>query len=1013
MRRTAPKGNGTLPMFAPSSDWKPPVLSELPSWQGQKLVGIDTEFADPTLKKLGLGSRRGVKVAGYSFAFQDGYKAYIPVRHPEGNLDCEKAFAYLRDQAKVFSHQLVGANLTVELDLLEYEPTGSIRFQQVEIHRDVLINDALIYEMQADGYSLEAVGQRRVGAGKDVAMLMEAAITYGADIKKRDWKKIIPHLPSKYVGPYGEEDAFLPLQCLAAQQIIIDEQGLQEVVDIESRLIPVLLRMRQRGVRIDFDHLEKVEKWAREEECKALNEIQRLTGIRISPGDTMKLGVCEMAFQAVGIAIPLKWDDKTHKHKKSIDSEFLKTVQHPIGKLLHHARQMSKLDKTFAVSVRAHATNGRLHTTYNQIVGSNDRNEKTGAAFGRLSSKSPNLQQQPARAKYANFWRGIYLPELGTKWGCLDACFSPDTEVLTDRGFVPFPELLPSDLVAQFDTSSRTINFAQPLAYHRPFTDGNLVRITTQNSIDLLVTENHNCLLETKGVFSNFRADQFPTKNGHKQHMAAVWNGANTLTLPERDIVTSVAVQADGTKRTCHYRIWVSRPRKIERAKALVTHTDSYFCEKKGSQTAFLVPLSATPLLLPGPDKVFDRNKLLQLSLEQRLFFLHELLLWDGTGSLGKGKATYATTNKVNAEIVQEIATLTGVKALMSPKPQPGNRKVLHLVYLSLKTVTTTETMLVTKQPYTGHTYCVTMPAGTLVVRRNGKVAITSQSQQEPRWTTHYAALLNLKGARDAAHQYCINPKIDNHDFMAKLTGLERKFAKEIFLGLCYGEGGAKLCRGLGLPTRWCVQYRESGAREYYETKGQAIRARQKYEGEATYYEVAGEAGQAIIDKFNERAPYIKLLAKAAEKRARETGTIRTLGGRAIHFPVKPNGEYDWSYKALNRLIQGTSGYQVKLALIAIDKYMPELFLQLQVHDEVDGSFESIAQMKRAAKLLSEAAGDAYVPFRIDIEYGDNWGNLVQVCGHEMCEGTVNKLFEVNGVKETFWCPEHAIQLAA
>jgi hypothetical protein len=44
---------------------------------------------------------------------------------------------------------------------------------------------------------------------------------------------------------------------------------------------------------------------------------------------------------------------------------------------------------------------------------------------------------------------------------------------------------------------------------------------------------------------------------------------------------------------------------------------------------------------------------------------------------------------------------------------------------------------------------------------------------------------------------------LDNHQFMADLTKLPRKYAKNIYLGVCYGEGGAKLARDCGLPTRW------------------------------------------------------------------------------------------------------------------------------------------------------------------------------------------------------------------
>jgi DNA polymerase I-like protein with 3'-5' exonuclease and polymerase domains len=694
MRTKPAKNNGSLPLFPPTSNWKAPDLSCLPSWEGQELLSIDTEFRDPTLRKLGCGARRGARIAGYSFAFKDGFSAYIPVRHPEGSVDCEQGMRYARDNAKLFKGKLIGANLPIDVDMFSNEPTGEIDFFHVKEMNDVLVFDPLINELQR-GYKLEDVALRRGFEGKDETLLLEAAQCYGADVSKDTWKSIIPDLPARYVGPYGEQDVLLPIKIYFEQLRIAEQEGLTEIFSTESAVTPILLKMRQRGVLIDFDHLDKVDKWAKLEEINTLAKIKHITGYQIPPGKTMTTSACVPAFAAVGIQVPMKRDEKTKKLKYSLDVEFLSTLDHPVARLFRYARQMGKLYSTFCKQVRDFATNGRLHTTFRQIIGANERNEKSGAAFGRLSSAKPNLQQQPSRAKFANFFRQIYIPEPGTRWGCLDF------------------------------------------------------------------------------------------------------------------------------------------------------------------------------------------------------------------------------------------------------------------------------------------------------------------SQQEPRWTTHFAALLNLKGGREAAKAYHEDLLIDNHDFMAKLTGLERLYAKEMFLGKCYGMGGAKLCRKLNLPTRWCVRYKDSGDVQYFETKGQAVKARRDYEGETSFYEAAGEEGQKIIDTFDERAPYIKLLSKRAEQRARETGKITVLGGRVIHFPLGNDG-YDWTFKALNRLIQGTSGMQVKLGLIALKREMPDLFVQLQVHDEIDGSFHCTRDMKRAAKILRDAA-PALVPWRIDIEEGPSWGELSQVCGVEECEDHI--LVEEGRPK--FYCPEH------
>jgi DNA polymerase I-like protein with 3'-5' exonuclease and polymerase domains len=989
----------TLPLFVPVSNWVAPALSSLPSWEGQARVGFDTEFHDPTLNLLGLGARRGVKIAGYSFAFNDGTKHYVPLRHPEGNVDCEQGMRYLREQAKNFKGELVGANLPTEIDTIAYDPTGPVVFSQVSAFRDVLVADPLIYELHKDGYSLEVVSKRRGCPGKNEDMLREAAASYGADMSKaRAWKAVIPKMPARYVGEYAEDDAWLPLRVLEVQDKVIDTLGIRRAWDLESALLPVLIRMRQRGVRLDFDQLDRIDVEARREEAQALDKIRQLTGVTIPCGKTMTAVLCVPAFAAVGIQVPMTRHPKTGKLQYSIDKEFLNSLNHPVSQLLAHARKYGRRYRTIK-KLMVHVINGRIHSTLKQVVGSNDRDEKDGAAFGRLSSVKPNMQQQPND----NEWRKIYIPEEGAMWGCLDYCFSNDTEILTrDRGFVLFKDLVEGEAVAQYDKGTAEITYAAPLGYQRFHYTGEMIHIHSMKSVDMLVTPNHECLLYTeKGKPEIVKADQYPCKWTRRQ----VWAGnlkdcANAVT--DEQLITSVAVQADGTLRTGNYRIWVSRERKVERCLKYVTHTNTYTCVKKGNQTAFIVPLDATPLLEPGSEKNFNRSAVMGLSHEQRHLFIRELLNWDGSGELKKaGLSVYSTTNAHNATVVQEVATVTGLKGQLSHTDPPGGRKRLYYVHLSYKDRTTTETMKVEPTQYDAAVYCVTMPLGTVIVRRNGKVAVTAQCAQEPRWTTHHAARLGLPGADKAAAEYRTNIRTDPHSMTAAMTGLARKSGKIMFLARCYGEGNAKMAVQLGLPTRWALRMVESGEMAYFETRYAAAKARKEYCGDASYFETAGEEAQLIIDQFDNNLPFVRQLAKRAEERARKTGTIELLYGRLLNFETDKQGRYDFVYKALNRKIQGDSGYQSKAAIVAIDREMPHLFLNGQGHDEIDGSFGSFKEMKQAAEIMEQASGPTLVPWRIDIEHGNSWGNMVLMCAHRECFDIVDKS------QDTTYCPRH------
>ena len=128
--------------------------------------------------------------------------------------------------------------------------------------------------------------------------------------------------------------------------------------------------------------------------------------------------------------------------------------------------------------------------------------------------------------------------------------------------------------------------------------------------------------------------------------------------------------------------------------------------------------------------------------------------------------------------------------------------------------------------------------------------------------------------------------------------------------------------------------------------------------------------------------------------RAQDSGKIRTLLGRlcrfhlwepnqfGIHKPLQhaaalaehgPGIKRAYTYKALNRLIQGSAADMTKKAMIELHKQ--GITPHIQVHDELD---ISVADEAEAAKIKSvmESAVDLEVPNKVDYESGPNWGNV-------------------------------------
>ena len=408
-----------LPPFTPRSDWQLPDLRELPSWRDAKRVCIDMETRDPNLTTMGPGVRRDGKIVGFGFAIEDGPGGYLPIAHGNGrNLDPEHVLQYFKDQAKHFKGEIVGANLPYDLDYMAEE---KIIFKGAAYFRDVCVAEPILDELQFS-YSLDNIAARRGIPGKDERMLREAAAAYGVDPKAGLWE-----LPPEFVGRYGEQDCRAPLAILRRQERDIDEQDLWDVWNLESKLLPVLLKMRRRGVRIDFDKLEQVERWAEEREVSALAKLTYLTGIHLDRSDTTKTAALIPVLEHIGVDFkdPKNRTDPSTKFPEgqpSITNDSLDAMDSsPVIDALREAKKFNKLSGTFVKSIRTHSVKGRIHCTFKQMIGEDDSGNEGGARYGRLSCSNPNLQQQPARDKEIGpMWRQIYIPDEGGEWACLD-----------------------------------------------------------------------------------------------------------------------------------------------------------------------------------------------------------------------------------------------------------------------------------------------------------------------------------------------------------------------------------------------------------------------------------------------------------------------------------------------------------------------------------------------------------------------------------------------------------------
>ena len=229
-------------------------------------------------------------------------------------------------------------------------------------------------------------------------------------------------------------------------------------------------------------------------------------------------------------------------------------------------------------------------------------------------------------------------------------------------------------------------------------------------------------------------------------------------------------------------------------------------------------------------------------------------------------------------------------------------------------------------------------------------------SQQEPRIASHYAFKLGCEGAQTIVDEYQKNADADFHNIVSEIADIERDQAKTINLGLFYGMGVNKLSNEL---------------------------------------QVKVEVAKEILSQYNNKVPFIKDLATRVSLYANSEGYVSTLRGRKCRFELwEPTtfgvfkalpldqaklkyGKHHHlqragTYKALNRLIQGSAADQTKQAMINL--YNEGLTPLIQIHDELTLSFDGSEEIKNKIISTMENAIELSVPSKVDCDIGKSWG---------------------------------------
>ncbi len=225
-------------------------------------------------------------------------------------------------------------------------------------------------------------------------------------------------------------------------------------------------------------------------------------------------------------------------------------------------------------------------------------------------------------------------------------------------------------------------------------------------------------------------------------------------------------------------------------------------------------------------------------------------------------------------------------------------------------------------------------------------------SQQEPRLVVHYATLQNLYGVDEVLESYK-GGNADFHTIVADMAEIPRYQAKTINLVLFYGMGKNKLQAELG---------------------------------------VSKEKAEELFRQYHNKVPFVKQLMDNVMQRAQDRGRIRTLLGRLCRFHLWEPNQFGihkalphdtaltehgpgikraYTYKALNKLIQGSAADMTKKAMLEL--YKEGIIPHIQVHDELDISVKSKKHAEKIINIMEDAVS-LEIPNKVDYESGANWG---------------------------------------
>ena len=480
----------------------------------------------------------------------------------------------------------------------------------------------------------------------------------------------------------------------------------------------------------------------------------------------------------IGYGVGLKVIEKTAKGVPSVSSDVLANyIGNPVVDDLLEYRRLTKLE-TFIKSWEKIQVDDRIYPSFNIT-----------ARTGRTTCSNPNLQQIPQDKNVRNLiearpgWKILecdfsqvelrvasmfsgdanmqYAYQSGSdlhskttmllfgdtsnlskqeqkrKRTQAKSCFSGDTEILTENGFVEFRMYDGTTPVAQYNIESQEISYVEPLNF-RMIPNQKICVFENENT-SLKLTPNHECIIQVQNGKKYMKKVPFEDLAGHGQSKYAWVNAGyykyDKCYFIKDDLTRLIACfVADGSYSASktQLRFGFTKKRKIERFRNMIDRLGVAYDEKiqgKLKVTYFTISDFDCVTLMKRyctADKTLLKPAMTELN---PLVYLEEASHWDGHVN-HTNLILVSSTNLSTLESMQIMAVQSGVRArLYKSKDERDNvSDTWTLSYnLNKKPLSRFESKDIDLRTHhnTNHNvYCVTVPEHNIVVRHNGKVSI-------------------------------------------------------------------------------------------------------------------------------------------------------------------------------------------------------------------------------------------------------------------------------------------------